>query len=77
MPSEPFLVTVDRPDGVSIMRKVPACSDADLEVARPYGEQLLELCGGDPGLLCVLLIEHEHEQRVYERVCERKGLLPL
>ena len=77
MPSEPFLITIDRPDGVTIRHKVGPVADADIELARPYAEQLLAACDNDPIVMCVLLVEWLHEQTVYERVCERKGLLPL
>lgn len=77
MSSEPILMTVDRPDGVTIRRKVGPVSDVDLAIARPYFDALLALVDGDVVLLAVLVIEWAHEQDVYERVCERKGLLPL
>ena len=75
--SETVLFTVDRPDGTTMRRKVGPVSEADMELARPVYEELLEMCDGDVDLLAVRLMVWLHERDVYERVCERKGLLPL
>lgn len=70
------MVTVDYPDGNRIVVRVeePPVNPRGKQIADEFLDSLTE---HEREVLVLILAEDIHEQAVYERVCERKGLLPL
>lgn len=78
------LFTIDYPTGDRLARRVDV-DLVDLAVAGPIIERHLAAAAAATGLSreviaaqwSMQIIEDEHESACYERVCARRGMLPL
>lgn len=70
------MVTVDYPDGNRIAVRVPPPTTNPTAKAL-VDAFLADLTPAEQELLILILVEDIHEDAIYRKVCERKGLLPL
>jgi predicted metalloenzyme YecM len=78
------MITIDYPHGNRLVRHVGACTDDDLALVQPFTDELHELAA-ELGIavddltlqIVMLLVETEHEDEMYRRACDRRGVLPL
>lgn len=70
------MVTVDYPDGSRIVVRFeePPVNPRAKQIADKFLDSLTE---HEREMLVLILAEDIHDNAVYERVCERKGLLAL
>lgn len=72
-----MMVTIDYPDGNRIAVRVSDPGPVTPAAKHLVDEFLASLTDHERDMLVVILAEDIHEDAVYRKVCERKGLLPL